>query len=138
MLRVSTLAGREDWRNLVDRVLEAHATELHRVPEAFPTLCRVLLAAERGLSLALIVGDPQDPATEKLAERARTLLNPEDAVLVVAPGTSVAEGVDPSWLSDRVSLGGRPTAYVCRGVSCSLPVTDPDDLAPLAHETPRT
>ena len=31
-------------------------------------------------------------------------------------------------LEDRSRLGGRPTAYVCRGFACRLPVTDPDAL----------
>jgi uncharacterized protein YyaL (SSP411 family) len=26
-------------------------------------------------------------------------------------------------------IGGKPTAYVCRGFACDLPVTDPDLLA---------
>ena len=31
-------------------------------------------------------------------------------------------------LHDRARVGGRPTAYVCRGFACRLPVTDPDAL----------
>jgi uncharacterized protein YyaL (SSP411 family) len=32
-------------------------------------------------------------------------------------------------LADRVALDGRPTAYVCRGFACRLPVTDATALA---------
>jgi len=28
----------------------------------------------------------------------------------------------------KTAIEGRPTAYVCRGPVCSLPVTDPDEL----------
>ena len=31
-------------------------------------------------------------------------------------------------LADRIAIGGRPTAYVCRGFVCRLPVTDPAAL----------
>ena len=41
------------------------------------------------------------------------------------------EGIDPNWLAGREPVDGRATAYVCRGTSCSLPITDPADLAPL-------
>ena len=44
--------------------------------------------------------------------------------------------LDPSWLAGRDAPEGRPTAWVCRGTACSLPVTAPDDLAPLDAASP--
>jgi len=32
---------------------------------------------------------------------------------------------------DRGTRDGKPTAYVCRGFTCSEPVTDPQALKPL-------
>jgi uncharacterized protein YyaL (SSP411 family) len=32
-------------------------------------------------------------------------------------------------LADRVAIDGRPTAYVCRGFVCDLPVTDATRVA---------
>jgi uncharacterized protein YyaL (SSP411 family) len=127
--RVATLSGREDLRAIVDRVLDSHAYLLDRAPEAFHTLARVALAAERGLSVAVVLGDANDEATRALADRARRVLLPEDAVLVVAPGGPAPDGVDPDWLAGRELRDGRATAYVCRGVTCSLPATTPDELA---------
>ncbi|MGW7649932.1 thioredoxin domain-containing protein [Streptomyces bobili] len=64
-----------------------------------------------------------DPATREL-HRA--------ALLATAPGAVVACGTPDSeefpLLADRVLLGGAPTAYVCRGFVCDLPVTDVDAL----------
>jgi len=98
------------------------------MPEAFPTLARAALLAERGGSLALIAGDPTDPAAQALAARARRVLGPDDAVIVAAPGTPPAH-VDASWLAGRGPVDGRPAAYVCHGTTCSLPITKPEDLA---------
>jgi uncharacterized protein YyaL (SSP411 family) len=131
LLRASALAGRADLRQVAERVLRGHAALLERAPEAFPTLARAALAAERGLAVALVVGDPAADATRALAERARLCLAPEDAVVVAAPGAT-PEGVDPAWRAGREPSGGRPSAWLCRGVSCSLPVSDPDALAALA------
>jgi uncharacterized protein YyaL (SSP411 family) len=131
LLRASALSGREDLRAITDRVLASHALELERVPEAFHTLARVALAAERGLSVAVVRGDPDDEATRALADRARRVLRPEDPVVVVAPGQAAPEGVDPLWLEGRDARESRPTVYVCRGVTCSLPVHEPDEIAPL-------
>jgi hypothetical protein len=55
-------------------------------------------------------------------------LLPEDAVVVATPGATLPDGVGPSWLEGRGLHDGRPAVYVCRGTTCSLPVTDPDAL----------
>jgi uncharacterized protein YyaL (SSP411 family) len=131
LLRAAALAGRRDWEQLVDRVLRAHAVAIERVPEAYPTLARAAALAERGVSVAVVVGDGADPATAALAARARRVLAPEDAVVVVAPEAAPPRGLDPAWLAGRTPIAGRATAWVCRGTSCSLPVTDPTAIAPL-------
>ncbi|MFI6035200.1 thioredoxin domain-containing protein [Streptomyces sp. NPDC051315] len=50
------------------------------------------------------------------------------ALLAPAPGAVVACGTPDSdefpLLADRVLVGGAPTAYVCRGFVCDMPVTD--------------
>jgi uncharacterized protein YyaL (SSP411 family) len=136
LLRAASIAGRSDLRSLADRVLRSHASHLEHAPEALPSLARAALVAERGLSVAVIVGDPEDAATRALAARARAALRPEDAVLVVNSESSVEPGasplgVDPDWISGRRLVDGRPTAYVCRGVECSLPALSPDELVAL-------
>jgi uncharacterized protein YyaL (SSP411 family) len=35
---------------------------------------------------------------------------------------------DRPLLADRPTIGGAPTAYVCRGFVCDRPVTTTDDL----------
>jgi uncharacterized protein YyaL (SSP411 family) len=129
LLRISSLTGHEAWGGMAESVLRTHAFELERAPEAYPTLSRAALAAERGLSVAVIVGEP-GAARDALASSARRVLTPEDAVVVAAPGR-IPAGIDPSWLHERGPIEGRPAAYVCRGVTCSLPVTSPDALVPL-------
>jgi uncharacterized protein len=127
LLRAAAIAGRADLRDVTLRVLRTNGTALERMPEAFPTLARAALFAERGGSLALIAGDPGDPATRALAARARRVLGPDDAVVVAAPGARPAH-VDASWLAGRGPVEGRPAAYVCRGTTCSLPIANPEDL----------
>ncbi|HEX9814301.1 MAG TPA: thioredoxin domain-containing protein [Myxococcota bacterium] len=130
LLRAGSIAGRSDLRDIADRVLRGHASRLEHSPEALPSLARTAFAAERGISVAVIVGDPIDTATRALGARARAVLRPEDAILVVRPGTSPV-GVDPDWISGRELVDGRPTAYVCRGAECSLPALSPDELTTL-------
>ena len=137
LLRTAALTGDDALREVAERVLAAHAAELERAPEAFPTLARAALCAGRGLCVAVVRGEPDAAATRALADRARRVLAPEDAVVVTAPGQT-PEGLDPGWLAGREPEPGRAAAWVCRGTACSLPVTDPADLSALepASEDP--
>ena len=117
-----------DRATFIERALAEQALAIERAPHAFPTLLRAVALQTRGLSVAVIVGDPSDPKTAALASRARRVLRPEDAVVVSAPGAAPANGVAASWLAGRTAADGRPTAYVCLGSSCSLPVQEPAEL----------
>ena len=123
-----SLSGRSELLRVAETVIRGHGRLLERAPHAFPTLARAAWLAERGLSVAVIVGAPEDPATAELVAAARRHLGPEDAVLAAAPGAAWPEAVDPAWIQGRAAVDGRATAYVCRGVTCSLPVTDPEEL----------
>jgi hypothetical protein len=136
LVRAAALSGREDLARIARRVLRSHAFVLDRAPESEPTLARAALLAERGVSVAVVAGDPEAPATRALAARARRVLGPEDGVVVASPGAPPPAGLDAAWLAGRAPADGRPTAWVCRGTTCSLPATDPEALAPLAHSAP--
>ena len=112
----------------VDRAIAGQGAILERTPHAFPTLLRAVALRARGLSVAVIVGDPDKAETRALANRARRVLRPDDAVVVVAPGAPAVTGISPSWLEGREAVDGRATAYVCHGTACSLPVHDPAEL----------
>ena len=47
---------------------------------------------------------------------------------VVAASALESGATEVPLLEDRARVGGRPTAFVCRGFACRLPVTDPDAL----------
>ncbi len=71
-----------------------------------------------------VVGPDGDPATAELHRTA----------LTAAPfGTAVTRGDGQHdrgipLLAERPLVNGRPTAYVCQGFACRLPVTTPEDL----------
>jgi hypothetical protein len=130
LLRAATLSGRAPLRAVAERVLRTHAFALERAPYALPTLARAGAWAERGLSVAVVIGERADPRRDALAQAARRALGPEDAVLVAEPGEQNAL-LDPSWLAAKTPLAGAPAAYICRGTTCSLPTGDPSALGGL-------
>ena len=131
LLRLADLCGNEELRRVARRVLDTHAFVLEKAPHAFPTLLRAAALAERGLSVAVVVGDPEQAATRALLARARAHLRPEDAVVPIAPGQPAPAAVASSWIDGREAVDGRATAYLCRGTSCSLPIQEPEGFANL-------
>ncbi len=136
LARLAALADDADLDAFTERALAEHALLLERAPHAFPTLLRAVALRARGTSVAVIVGDPDDPRTTAMAARARRVLRPEDAVIVHAPGGAVPAGLSPDWLAGRDLVDGRPTAYVCLGSACSLPVQEPAELVADLVPTP--
>jgi len=135
LLRAAAISGRTELRNTAEQVLATHAAALQRAPGAFATLLRAAVWAERGLATAIIVGAEDDSQAQALATRARQLLAPEEAVLLVPPGAQPA-AVDAELLAGRTLRDGRPAAYLCRGASCSAPVTQPAELGAALSEAP--
>jgi uncharacterized protein YyaL (SSP411 family) len=128
LVRVAALSGRSELREVVDAVLESHAAVAERVPLHLPTLVRAGALADFGIGVGLVIGEASDPQTRALLARARALLGPDDFAFSLAPGEKPA-WLDPSWLEGRGAVDGRPTAYLCRGTSCSLPAHLPEALA---------
>ncbi len=134
LVRTAALTGRAELGEVADRFFRTHAFEVERVPAAWPTLLRAAALAERGLVVAVVTGDLADPAAAALAREARRLLGPEDAVVCVSDPARPPAALDPTWTAGRDLVDGRPAAYVCRGVTCSLPVTAPDGLGAVLSE----
>ena len=128
LVRLGALSHSEAIDGFIERAHAEQAVALERTPHAFPTLLRALALRTRGLTVAVIVGAADDSRTEAMAQRARRVFRPEDAVLVTAPGAPPPRGVDASWLEHRALHDDRPTAYVCRGRACSAPITNPAQL----------
>jgi len=127
LIRVGHLSGRRVLLEVARAVLERHAPLMQRSPTALPSLLRADALDAGHFGLGLIIGDRSDPRTRELADRARELLSCDEAVVVVEPGER-PDWLDPAWLEGRSSVEV-PTAFVCRGNSCSAPATCAAELA---------
>jgi uncharacterized protein YyaL (SSP411 family) len=74
-----------------------------------------------------VVGDPLDPARTALERAARMSPSP-GLVVVVGEPTAPADDAEVPLLAGRGLLDGRAAAYVCRGMVCDRPVSEPDDV----------
>ncbi len=108
----------------MDAILRTHSALAASHPLHLPTLLRAAALIDFGMGLGLILGEQEDPRTRTLAARARDLLGPEDAVVLLPPGHTPS-WLAPEWLEGRDMQDGHPTAYLCRGTVCSLPPKPP-------------
>jgi uncharacterized protein YyaL (SSP411 family) len=128
LVRLGALSESRDLDAFVERALAEQGFAIERAPHAFPTLLRAVALRSRGLSVAVVIGDPEAADARALAARARRVLRPEDAVVVYRPGEKRPDAIAATWLEGREAIGGRATAYVCHGTICSLPLHEPAQL----------
>jgi uncharacterized protein YyaL (SSP411 family) len=128
LLRLATLTGRENYRNLGTAVLREVGDQTRRYPSGFGY---ALSAADFLLSTpkeVAIVGKDEADIRPLLAETWRRYL----------PNKVVAAGTDPveitPLLQNRPMIGNLATAYVCEHYTCQNPVTDVSSLAVLLHD----
>lgn len=99
-----------------------------------PWLASVAAAWHEGVTQVVIVGDPQNSATQALhAEVAKRFL-PTSLVVSIDPVSRAPLTQALPWSGSMGLVHGQPAAYVCRDFACLLPVTSPDALGSLLDE----
>jgi uncharacterized protein YyaL (SSP411 family) len=125
LLQLAALTGRGEWQELAEGAIGPILKIASRYPTAFGLwLCAGDLVANPFQEIA-IVGDPADPRTQALV---KVLWSAHRPAAVVAQASLPLPSGAPPLLADRPLLNGQPTAYVCRGFICQLPVNDPEGL----------
>ena len=121
----AALTGEGRYRDAAERALAAVTPFATRYPTAFAMWLQATDFALAPVAEVAIVGDLEDAATRALLQVARGGYAPNRVVARI--GLGAAPTAIP-LLEDRARLSGHPTAYVCRGFACRLPVTDADAL----------
>ncbi|XP_026207366.1 spermatogenesis-associated protein 20 isoform X2 [Anabas testudineus] len=128
LLRLSHYAGRQEWLQKSQQLLAAFSDRLTRVPIALPEMVRALMAQHHTLKQIVICGQRDAPDTTSLLTAVNSLFLPHKVLMLV-------DGSADNFLCQRLPVlssmsqqGGAATAYVCQDFTCSLPVTDPQEL----------
>ncbi len=129
LLRLSELFGTArcgHYRQVAEQALLRHGDQALRNPFGLSSLCAAIDLYQHGLTLVVIVA-PHDAAAAALRRAADAVYLPDGFILSVSPAQAM-----PAGLSERVAgkglVNGQAAAYVCRGQTCSAPVTDPAAL----------
>ncbi len=124
LARLYYLTGKAAYRDRAEAVIAAFSGDLGRNFFPLATLLNANEFLRNGVQL-VIAGDPADPRRAALVAAAHGVCQPDLALQTIAPGETLPEG-HPA--QGKGPLDGAPAAYVCRGTTCSLPITSAEDL----------
>jgi uncharacterized protein YyaL (SSP411 family) len=117
-------SGEERYRQAAEALIAAFSGEVNRNFMPLSTLFNSNEVLLQALQI-VILGAREAPDTQALLGAVYGVSLP-NRVLSVVPDDDLPQG-HPAHGKDRKD--GRATAYVCRGPVCSLPITDPAELA---------
>ena len=127
LARLWHLTGKTGYRERAEEILAAFAGDVARNPAGHAVMILNLDLLLRALDVT-IIGTRGEKATDSLIAEVWKSAHVHVVLRVVTPGESLP-ATHPA--AGKGVVDGRPTAYVCRGQTCSLPVTDVESLAQL-------
>ena len=130
LLRLAALTGEDRYRVAAERAIGTLGPLLERHPTAFAQWLCALAVAHAPSTEVAIVGEAESAALRALVVAVDRGYHP---FRVQASSATPAASSVP-LLSGRFALDGRPTAFVCHGFACRLPVTEPEALEALLAE----
>ena len=122
--RLFYITGKDAYRARADRLIGAFSGE---VEHNFFPLSSLLNGAEllQSAMQIVILGQPDDAKTKAFADVLRHTSLPNRIVMRMLPGEPLP-ATHPA--AGKTLAGGQATVYVCRGMTCSPPIADPEML----------
>jgi uncharacterized protein YyaL (SSP411 family) len=136
LLQLSILAGPSGdggqaeayYRHAVE-TLRLMSESMARYPRAFGQALSALDAYLGTTQEIVIIGSPQEGATQALLETVHSRYLPNKVLVLAHPNQVEELSQRIPLLTGRTQSDHASTAYVCQNYACQLPVTDPEALA---------
>jgi hypothetical protein len=125
LLKLAAFSGNQAFRERAEASLRLVSRLAVSYPAAFGAWLSAADFALGATRQVAIVGNLSDPRTRALLARVRASHRPN---LVLAASALPPAPGSPALLQQRTMLAGKPTAHVCTGFVCQLPVTHPEEL----------
>ena len=122
--RMYHLTGEVKFRDRAEEVIAAFSGELQKNLFGLATLLNGAELLQRALQI-VVVGDRASADTQAMLRAVNEAALPVKVLLVVADGAALPTA-HPA--AGKGAIGGRATAYLCEGTTCSLPVNEPGTL----------
>ena len=133
LARLHYLTGEAGYRDRAEALVKAFSGELERNFSPLSTLANNSEVLRRAVQV-VVCGEPAEEGTRALIDAIYATSLPNRVLNVLAPRDALAIGHPAAGKGQHE---GRPTAYVCVGPVCSLPVTEPQALQGAIDEAAR-
>ncbi len=124
LIRLWRLTDNDAYRDDADSILETAAPTI--ATNLFATTGLLSALDFRLAATDVVIIQPDTSPANDLLTAARKLGTP-NTIITLHNDTARLPASHPA--SGKPALDGKPTAYVCRGETCSLPLTEPTKLA---------
>jgi uncharacterized protein len=120
LLKLAEFTGQADLRDRAESMLGPLQSTAVRYPSSFAFWLQALDYAVGPVQQVALIGEPASPEMTNLLRAFHQTYRPRTVLAFSAAPPSRGS---PPLLADRPMLHGQPTAYVCQGFVCRLPVT---------------
>ncbi|HXL99403.1 MAG TPA: thioredoxin domain-containing protein [Rhizomicrobium sp.] len=125
LARLYFMTGENAYRERSNALIQAFSGEMVQNFMAMGSFFNELEVVMHGLQI-VIVGPRDNTATLELVAAVAGRSLPTRALIVLEPGETLPEG-HPAF--GKTMQDGRPTAYICQRMTCSVPITNPVTLS---------
>jgi uncharacterized protein YyaL (SSP411 family) len=134
MQRLAKLTYDAKLSQAADEQLQAFAGAVASYPPGHALMLAALDFAYSEASEIVIAGDPAKQETQIMLRTVQQQFLP-NALLILHPPGAAGEEVRKliPLVQDKMTLGGRATAYVCHNFACQAPTQDLEDLENLSN-----
>src|SRR5205814_1144631 len=116
LLKLAAITDRKDFKEPAEKTVRLFSDRLSRLPQAVPHMLLALDFLLEEPRRAVVVGNPNDAATQKLLRVIHSVYQPNKVVA----GTSGP--VEP--FAKTLPTKDSPMAFICTGTACQPPTND--------------
>ncbi|MEM4303803.1 MAG: thioredoxin domain-containing protein [Candidatus Caldarchaeum sp.] len=127
LLRLYELTGRNDYLEKSYAVFKAFSTALNNHPAEHIFMIQALAAYLKPRTEIVIACNNREGA-KNFVDLIHTFYHPFKTLVVVGDWNRDSLARISPLVTDKTSINGLPTAYVCENYTCRLPVTDAGEL----------
>jgi uncharacterized protein YyaL (SSP411 family) len=121
LLRLSHFTSRPDYREVAERTILFHRSQLAEHPMASAQMLIALDFLIGPVDEIVIAGHRDDPETEQILRALRSRFHPTRVIVCHDPADGPVSSSIP-LLTARTMIDGRTTVYQCRDRVCSAPI----------------